>query len=298
MVAGNPDIDKIYIYEKAKHAPHKTKLSVWLDNLKVLRSLRKERYDMAIACGSYYSPTSAKYTFFTGAKLRIGYGKKDALNFFYNKVVVPLAGNEHEVGKVFNLLSALGISGQPGNLVLVPDEGEFKRVGIYKKTAGIGTDKPLLAVAISARIKANKWSTANYITLIDKILLQDTAHVLLLWAPGSENNPTFPGDNESAERIIRHFEGRIMAYPTPSLKSLIAALALSDIVITLDTGSLHMAAALHKVTVALMTKKKSLSWYPWKTENIVLTAENEVNEIPVDDVFKAVNDCINAFPYA
>src|SRR5208283_347894 len=100
--------------------------------------------------------------------------------------------------------------------------------------------KPLLAIAISARIRANKWSAEKFMELIDKILLQETASVLLLWAPGSENNPTFPGDNESAELIRAKFEGRILAYQTSSLKSLIAAIAGSDIVLTLDTGSLHM----------------------------------------------------------
>jgi len=166
---------------------------------------------------------------------------------------------------------------------------------VYKKNAVKDPFKPLLAIAISARIKANKWSTEKFIELIDKILLQETASVLLLWAPGSENSPTFPGDNESAKRISRKFEGRIIAYPTPSLRSLIAALAGSDIVITLDTGSLHMAAALGKVTVALMTKGKAKTWYPWKTRNVVIAAENAVDEIQVDSVLQALDDCLKDF---
>ena len=291
VIKHNPDINELYIYEKAKHAPDKNKLSVWWDNFKVFHRIRKERYDVAIACGSY-SPTLAKYTFFTGAKLRIGFSKKKTRAFFYNKPVIPPVGDAHEVIRVFNLLSPMGIHDGPGKLILVPDDAELKRFELYKKNAVKDPFKPLLAIAISARIKANKWSTEKFMELIDKILLQETASVLLLWAPGSENNPTFPGDNESAERISRNFEGRIIAYPTPSLKSLIAAIAGSDIVITLDTGSLHMAAALGKVTVAMMTKGKAKTWYPWKTRNVVIAAENAVNEIQVDSVLQAVNDLI------
>jgi ADP-heptose:LPS heptosyltransferase len=289
VIEHNPDIDEIYVYEKAKHSPDKARLSSWWDNLKVFGRIRKERYDVAIACGSY-SPTLERYAFFTGAKLRIGYRKKKTRTFFYNKPVVPTVGDEHEVIRVFNLVSSMGINGGPGKLILVPDVSELKRFEVYKRNALKGPSKPLLAIAISARIKANKLSTEKFIELIDKILLQGTARVLLLWAPGPENNPTFPGDNESAERITRKFEGRIIAYPTPSLKSLIAALAGSDMVITLDTGSLHMAAALGKVTVAMMTKGKARTWYPWKTRNVVIAAENAVDEIEVDSVLQAVNN--------
>ncbi len=290
----NPDIDEIHVYEKAKHTPDRSMLSAWWDNLKVFRRIRKERYDVAIACGSY-SPTLERYAFFTGAKIRIGYSKKKTRTFFYNKPVIPAAGDAHEVIRVFNLLSPMGIHGGPGRLILVPDNAELKRFEVYKEKALKDSFKPLLAIAISARIRANKWSTEKFTSLIDKILLQETADVLLLWAPGSENNPTFPGDDESAGLIGRHFEGRVIAYPTPALKSLIAAIAGSDIIITLDTGSLHMAAALNKITVALMTKGKSLNWYPWETRNIVITAEHAVEEIQADDVWQAVDDCIKDF---
>ena len=43
-VSNNPDIDEVYIYEKAKHATDKNKLSVWRSNLKVLLKIRKEKY--------------------------------------------------------------------------------------------------------------------------------------------------------------------------------------------------------------------------------------------------------------
>ncbi len=294
VIADNPDIDQIYIYEKAKHAPDKTKSSVWLDNLKVLRKIRKERYDVAIACGSY-SPTLARYTFLTGAKVRIGYSREGALNLFYNKPLIPAAGDDHEVERVFNLVKSLGVSGQPGKLILIPGNKELKEAAICKKAAVADHGKPVIAIAVSARIRANKWSPQNFIALIDKILLLDSAHVMLIWAPGSRDNPTFPGDDESSGYIRGHFEGRIMAYPTPSLRSLVAALAVSDIIVTLDTGSLHMAAALGKPTVALMTQGKSTSWYPWKTRSIVLTGKSAVDEVRVDDVLQAVNECIKDF---
>ena len=83
-VSNNPNIDEVFIYEKAKHAPDKNKLSVWWSNLKVLLKIRKERYEIVIGCGAY-SPQLARYMLLTGAKTRIGYLKKGMeKSKFYN----------------------------------------------------------------------------------------------------------------------------------------------------------------------------------------------------------------------
>src|SRR5574340_622296 len=108
-VSNNPDMDEVYIYEKAKHVPDKSKLSVWLNNLRVLQKIRKERYDVAIGCGAY-SPRLARYTMLTGAKTRIGYIKKGMKKSkFYNLPLYEPEKTLHEVEKTFNLLTPFGI---------------------------------------------------------------------------------------------------------------------------------------------------------------------------------------------
>ncbi len=294
IIRNNPDINEIYVYQKAKHIPEKHKFSVWLDNLKVIKKIRKEKYDAAVGCGSY-SPGVAKYTFLSGAKIRIGHYKKDARNFFYSRPVVEPLKDAHEVLRTFNLLSPLGITGQPGELILIPDGSEIKKIEAVKNHFDNDAKKPFLAVVISARIKKNKWTIEKFISLIKSLLMQNAAHILLLWAPGSKNSATFPGDDKSAHQIIGFFDNDILPYPTPTLRSLIAAISLSDIVLTLDTGSLHMSAAVKKPTIALMTNAKASRWYPWKTKSIVITAEQCVEDIIVDDVLRAVDIFIKDF---
>lgn len=293
VLANNADIDTIYIYEKEKHFKDRNRLSTWLKNLKLLLKIRKQRYDVAIGCGSY-SPTLEKYTFLTGAKVRMGYLKKEQWFSFYNEGIVPISENVHEVVKIFNLIKPLGIEAEPGELVLVPNCLEQTKFKDFKIANYENTGRPSLAVAISARIKKNKWPIEKFIALIDKLLNQNNVNVLLLWAPGSVHNPTFPGDDEAADIIIRRFNEKVKGYPTLTLGALVAAISLSDVVITLDTGSLHIASALKKPTIALMTKGKAQSWYPWKTDNIVLTSEGSVENISVDDVLDAVNKLVES----
>jgi len=287
MVLNNPDIDEVYKYQKAKHAIGKNRFSVWWSNYRVLRRIRKMRYDVAIGCGSYSSMLE-RYTFFSGAKERIGYIKKGSKSLFYNIPMVQSDEKKHEVINTFNLVRPLGINDEPGCLRVVPDKRELELFSAYKRASAINGSKPLIALAISARILKNRWPVERFIELAEKILLQDKFNVLFLWAPGPKNSPTFPGDDDEAGKIIIKFGERVLAYPTRTLSALTAALAASDMVVSLDTGNLHIAAALRKPTVALMTRSKSLCWYPWKTEYILITAEEEVKAIPVDKVFEAV----------
>jgi len=293
-IMNNPDVDEIYVYEKTKHSPDKNKLSVSLRNVRVFQKIRKERYDVGIGCGSY-SRTLERHTFLTGAKMRIGYRKNPSLNFLYNNPVLQSSSEEHEVVKTFNLLKSLEIGGQPGDLVLFPDRLEREKFKTFKKSR-IKNAMPLLAIAISARIQKHKWPLEKFTTLIKRILHTGGANILLLWAPGSKDSPAFPGDEESAAHIIRNANSELLLpYPTPALKSLIAALSLSDVVVTLDTGSLHLSAALKKPTVALMTKKNTSLWHPWRTKSVVVTAENRVEEISVESVLEATDTLMKDF---
>jgi len=120
IIDTHPDLDEIYVLEKPKHAPERSKLPVLWENLKVFRRIRRQRYDVAIGCGGY-TPTLARYTWFTGARLRIGYSRGNAGRLCYNAPFPESRQPEHEVVRVFKLLAPLGITGEPGDLFLPPE---------------------------------------------------------------------------------------------------------------------------------------------------------------------------------
>ncbi len=296
IVSNNPDINEVYVYKKAKHSTDKGKWSIWLDNARLLLRIRREKYDVAIGCGSF-SPMLARYTLLTGAKRRIGYCRRGSTNVsknvYYTDPICPTEGSEHETIKIFRLLEPIGIAGRPGRMIVYPLRQEMDKFAAFRTVHRSYRARPLIAIAISARIKANKWPVEKFAELISTLLDRNEENILLLWAPGSRDNPTFPGENEIAQDIIDRFTGRILAYPTSTISSLIAAIAASDIVVTLDTGSLHISAGLQKPTVALMTKAKEPSWYPWDTRNIVISADKNVEAIPVGTVVGAVEKLLH-----
>ena len=288
-VSNNPDIDKVYIYEKAKHAPDKNKLSVWRSNLKVLLKIRKETYDVAIGCGAY-SPRLARYTLLTGAKTRIGYLKKGmAKSKLYNMPLYDPEKKLHEVEKTYNLLTPLGIDGKPSELRIFPETREVNKVKDFLISSGFPKEKPVIAFHISSRRPENRWPAQRFIELANLISANYAAAILLLWSPGSEKNVYHPGDDEKAELIIKALKPKPAAYKTTSLRELIAALSVSSLVVCCDGGAMHIAAALGKPIVTIWGSTSPDSWAPWGTRHIILRKDRNAADISVEDAFTAVS---------
>jgi heptosyltransferase-3 len=268
-VMNNPDIDEIFAYTKAKHAPERNRLSVWRENFRMIQRIRREKYDVAIGCGSY-SPRLARYTLLTGARTRIGYlpgdGKK---SHGYNAPVFEPGRPVHEVEKVFHMLSALDIKGIPPPLQVFPLEGEMQKVRDFLIAAGIRREKPLIVFHISSRRPENRWPVDKFIELARRILNRQEAEIMLLWSPGGERNVYHPGDDEKAAFIMSSVQPAV-AYKTGTLRELIAALSVCDLVVCGDGGAMHIAVALGKQVVTIWGSTDPVRWRPWGVKHILL----------------------------
>lgn len=282
----NPDIDEIYVYEKAKHIEDKNRFSVWLKNLKLLLQIRRERYDVAIGCGYRYSPRLARYTFLTGAKKRIGYAPYDSRFRYYNLPVAEPSESIHEVVGAFRLLEPLGITGEPPCLVLMPSAQEREKAMQYLKSQGLTHDN-IVAVHISSRKENNRWSSEGFIELGNELIEKYNVIPLLLWAPGSSKNPFHPGDDEKALEIAKGMVSVPVLYKTTKLKELIAVISLCKLVVCCDGGAMHIAAALGKPILTIWGSTDKKRWLPWKVENIILQKGRNAADVNVEEVLAA-----------
>jgi ADP-heptose:LPS heptosyltransferase len=285
VILNNPDVNEIFVYEKAKHAPGKHKLSVWRDNLGVLQRIRRARYDVAVGCGSY-SPRLARYTFLTGARKRIGYLRDPGKSLGYNAPVLETVRPVHEVEKVFHLFSALDITGAPPPLRVYPAAAEVQHARDVLKASGIRGGRPLVALHISSRRPENRWPAEKFIELAQGIIHRRKAELMLLWSPGSEKNVYHPGDDEKAELIRRSVQPSPAACSTGILRELIAALSVSAVVVCGDGGAMHIAAALGKPVVTIWGSTDPVRWRPWGVRHVLLQDESRRAEnISVEAVF-------------
>jgi len=286
-VAGNPDVDEVYVYEKAKHAEGKNRFLVWLGNLKLLLKIRGERYDVAIGCGSY-SPSLARYTFLTGAKNRIGYVRSGDRSISYNIPISEPREPIHEVVATFKLLEPLGISGEPSNLVLLPSADEKEKIlkFLFPHPTSHIPPPVFVAMHISSRKENNRWPTDRFIELGNELIKRYNIMPLILWAPGSSKNPFHPGDDEKAEAIADKMRGAVL-YKTTRLRELIAAISLCRLVICCDGGAMHIAAALGKPILTVWGSTDKRRWIPWQVDNMILQKGKRADEVTIGEALSA-----------
>jgi ADP-heptose:LPS heptosyltransferase len=75
-----------------------------------------------------------------------------------------------------------------------------------------------------------------------------------------------------------------------TLSGLICLIKLSDLVIGVDSGTIHIAAALNKKIIDIIRKSQSEIWYPWQNDSNyeLLVSENEnLNKIKKDVLISA-----------
>lgn len=269
VLARNPALDEIFVYEKLKH--RSGGIFVHLKNrLGQLARLRQRKLDWVLV------PAPAPQSLKLARSLRPG-----------QVIAAPLTfpAGMHEVERTFGLGRSFGVTGAPGPLQVFPDA---EKVLELKQRIGAG---PFTALHISARRPAQRWPLERYASLAAQLSQQ--GRVMLLWAPGSKDNPGHPGDDAAAEEILRNAKGPasspVIPLATPDLKTLIAALSLADRVVCPDGGAMHLAAALGKPVVALFGDSPVNRWRPWGVPHRVVRPESrDLADLPLEPVLEAL----------
>ncbi|MBI3812203.1 MAG: glycosyltransferase family 9 protein [Nitrospirae bacterium] len=212
-----------------------------------LQSLRERQFDTALDPHNLFKSGLAAYA--SGASLRVGFRKFREGNFlFMNRWVRPAARYCHAVEKYLTLLDPLGISESQRvfrfPLAWGPRDEEF--IDRFWTQQGYGRDgakqEAVVAVNPGANWPSKRWMPERYAQVADRLVKDHGIRLLILWGPG---------ERPLAERIARSMSETFVIAPETDLKLLAALIKRCRLVITGDTGPLHIAAALAVPTVAL-----------------------------------------------
>ncbi|MEW6331582.1 MAG: glycosyltransferase family 9 protein [Pseudomonadota bacterium] len=294
----NPDVDRVYVYEKAKHRSAGTsRWRVYWNTLRLILELRRERFDYVLLAGSHFMPHGLRLARQAGARHVIGYvapGQGDARG-----IDVPVKENRaspgHEVENVFELLRPLGIEGPaPKRLQIYPDPDERRTAhGVLREQPG-WLDRILVAVQISARESDNQWPLDNFAELMRAHSTSSKVAFVLLWSPGDASNPFYPGDDAKAHALMQKLKDvPVLPYRTPTVASLIGALSVCDIVVCCDSGTLHVAAALGKPILGFYCEVMARRWAPWGVPHVQLVA-SKVRDIRLEQAREGLQSLVES----
>jgi len=286
VLSHNPDVATVFIYKKIHHrAAGESRFAVILQRLKIMWRIRRTHYDVAVVAKSRWDHRVLKWATLSGARRILALG--DRPDRAITDLVSPPPGTEHLVQRFQRLLEPLGIHAQPGPLVL---NARPETVAALSRQYTIDTRVPVIGLQISARRPLQRWPAANFIALAQLISAAGPCRIILLWSPGSADNPAHPGDDEMATKIVAACDLPCLTpISTRSLDELIAAMRLCDRVVTSDGGAMHIAAALGKGVVALFGDSDPICWAPWKVPHLILhAADKNVVSIAPGQVYQSL----------
>ncbi|WP_083460611.1 glycosyltransferase family 9 protein [Gulbenkiania mobilis] len=284
----HPAVNRVYVYTKLKHRrPGQSLMATVWQRLCMYRALRRERFDYAIVASSGYARNAVRLAMAARPRALIGFQPNNAPAD--PRITHPAPPHTkgtqcHEVEVLQQLLRPLGVTSPPGPLsVTIPSRERAAVAGL------LPGNRPVIGLHISAREVSRVWPVALHIALIQALAARGV-QTLLLWAPGSQEDPRHPGDDEKAHHILGQTDA--IACPTNGLGKLLGAFAAVDVAVCSDGGGLHLAAAAGTPVVGLFEhlEKKYLHWYPWGVPKRVLTSQDrsawQVAHISLDSVLQ------------
>ncbi|MBI3610830.1 MAG: glycosyltransferase family 9 protein [Nitrospirae bacterium] len=243
ILEGNPALNELILLERKKlRGP--SGLAYFR---RWLQTLRERRFDTALDPHNLFKSGLMAYA--SGASLRVGFRKLREGNFiFMNRWVKPAARHRHAVEKYLSLLEPLGIQGTQWVLrfPLVWDRLDEDRIdrfwALQEFGRGDSRRDSVAAVNPGASWPSKRWMPDRYARAADRLVKEQGTRILILWGPG---------ERPLAESVARAMSEKSVIAPETDLKQLMALIKRCRLLITGDTGPLHISAALGVPTVAL-----------------------------------------------
>jgi heptosyltransferase I len=232
LVRGHRSVDEIVIFDRAKG------LTAFAD---VARDLAKRRFDLVINLQVYFK--AGIVTAFTRSPVKLGFDRARArdFNWIFTNKKIPASPVQHVQDQYFEFLTALGVSPDP----LEWDLGPWPSEREWQRNFRSSIQRPIASIVVATSKPEKDWFPERWAEVADALHEQFGMQVVLV---GGKSEREL-----AAERIVMN-----KAKHTPrselgsGLRNLVSILDASALVLSPDTGPLHMAVALDRPVISLI----------------------------------------------
>jgi ADP-heptose:LPS heptosyltransferase len=260
----NPDVSRVITYDAPWVDPWQRLPHDSAREQAMITSLRAGRYDAAVIFTSYrQSPLPAAYAcYLADVPLRLAASIDGPGSLLTTRHKHP-GRMMHEVERGLDLVGAVGVP--PAELDLVLGVPECARSRIASWTEDF--HRPLVVVHPGCSMPARTYPWEQCVEVVERLIDRIGARVILT------------GSTDEADLVGRIFDRLCPAarrdttcaagvLPFPEFCALIEA---ADVVITNNTGPMHIAAAVKTPVVVLFAlTNPPEQWHPWRVEHRLL----------------------------
>lgn len=211
--------------------------------LRMLLALRKEKYDILINLRTVVSLSSSIKTgvmlFILGAKKNYGRGNPGTTLFYDAAVVEKRSLKKHEVDYHAELADKLGFK-PLGKIDIKLEKSNYEFASKFLVKNRIGSKTKFIVINQEARWETKRWPLSNYIELMEKLEKLKGIRILLL-----------SSKDVASEQIIKKIFKKVVLLKDVNINNIAAVIKKAKVLLTNDTGVIHVGAALNVKTVGL-----------------------------------------------
>ncbi len=234
-----PNVDEVLRYDKPKE---------------LLKALRGN--NDAVIDTEQWHRLSAVVARLTGAAYSIGYATNERKKLFSHPV--PYSHDDFEADGFLNLLEPLGIGAADEIMtpfLVVPEAAAIKAETLLRnRVCG-----PFVTIFPGATIPERRWGTDKFAAVAQRLAARGIAVVVL----GGK------GEESAGDRIVEGNRGLNFAGKT-SLPETAAIIEKSSLLLSGDSGLLHVAVGLGRPTVSLFGPGIAKKWAPKGERDLVI----------------------------
>ena len=257
LVIGHPSVDNVIVskrkrWVKALFSPSFPQALVKI--LSFIRALRETEYDMVIDFQGLLK--SGVMVMLAKGKKKIGFDKgmehAECSHLFYNHRIAPVSMEIHALKRGLMMLQALGVRADKIEYRLPVTSGDRDAVHSLLQKNGISTQEKIICINPQATWKTKLWDNKKFASLSDRI--QERHGARIVFTGGPEDRPIIDTIISMANKACINLAG------LTTLKMLAALYEQTDVLVTTDTGPMHLGAAAGTRVVAIFG-----STAPWRT---------------------------------
>ncbi len=239
----NPHVDEVILYDQRASLPEK---------MGRILQLRSRRFDLAIDLHADEALATAFLAAASRATRRIGFAAFGR-EVFFNGPVVTIEKNRHVLDSMLGLLKGIGVESRndrkPGLYISADEKGWARQ---WLDDRGL-VNHTRIAIHPGAHYETQRWPVEYHARLIDLILRQTEAEVILLGSPS---------DAGVVDEILTRGTGNVHVCIQDDLRKFLAILSQCRMLVCNNSGPLHCAAALDIPTLSFMGPTVRELWMP------------------------------------
>jgi lipopolysaccharide heptosyltransferase II len=272
ILEGSPYINELIVNdEKGLHG------GFW-GKIRLAKELRKKKFDLAILF--HRSSTRAFIAYLAGIPRRVGYATRKRRFLLTEVLPMPEKDSTHRVDYYLGIVKTLGCDSQDRLYEFFTTEEDVRFAQDFLSSEGITPGDFIVCLNPGGNWPPKRWPKENFAVLADKLISGYQVKVVFC---GSKN------DRELIAEIVSRMSRRpIIAAGRVNLKQLAGIFKRADLVISGDSGPLHIAASLGRNIIGLFGPTSSLVTCPMGRGKIKIMRKDSDCRIPCYD-----KDCNN-----